>query len=949
MYTLKKYISLLLSAIMLLGCTASLAEATPPIPLSVDMLQAAGGTVYTHDGRVTFVDGTCATGPVKDMDAAAQVVNDMAALLGCDENTQFEPWRTVLDAAGNIYYVFQQMYHGTTVSGGAVKVVTDASGDMLGLVSSVESELPDVEAAEGISAEEAEAKVLEHIEQADQPHADVIAGCTQMAVLPVNLMLDPYSEEEKEESRFVWVVYTDNPSAGVRGRSELPYLAHYVTTGGEYLYSLPTIIPGDEAGTSGYDASYVFEFMEPVDYADTVQLSDGTEADISVTLMRDTRTGMYYMGNIERRIVVADCYEFLYDEGRVVLEYSPDNTGWDTGCLLALCNYCRAWDFYNEIGWHGGDGLGTPILILKDYCNSDREPIDNAAYAGKYYGWQVFLSSSANDYSQCLDVLGHEFTHCVTGSVMTYNAYKNDYGAINEAMSDIMGNICEMMAGDTQDETWLLGEGSANDAIRSMSDPHLYSQPEYTWDLYYKPNVLTPTELNDRGGVHDNSSLLNNLAYRLCVNGGMTLEEARAFWFAVDCAMVPGTDYAQLSELLPWVLENQGMAQYADALEAGIDATRIRSNALPDVFDEDRALVTLQLPDDEAFTDGNWGLLIITVNFDLIGERIEDIFQRRGDCADALDELAVIMGIDPAVMPTAEQLKDGGDEVWQPLVDAMERIMEEDEAAEDETEGEEDADDPFTLMTEWALEYFGDIFYVGTGSAGQDGRTVRLVCRPGTTLPVLFRLAIDGEMHVESVGLAAYTLGSWYDLGDVLAPILEDMEQSDVDPEGEGEEDMSWLADLFGSDEEAEASAEEEDEGDTSWLADLFGDDEETEAPAEEEDEGDMSWLADLFGGGEDGAGLFGFGADALGGLIRALLFYEVEPGAVCEIPAEGLESVKTLSAEDYPFIADIFNELEQAEEEDDEEGGAEAAEQVEEETDADVEEEIAAEEEEAV
>ena len=250
---------------------------------------------------------------------------------------------------------------------------------------------------------------------------------------------------------------------------------------GKYVISQPTICPGDETATSGYDAAYVFAFMEPAEYTGTVKLSDGSEQTISVTLMRDTRTDMYYLGNIERRIAVADFYEFMYNNGRVRLEASPDNTGWDNTCLLSLYNYCRAWDYYNEIGWTGGDGQGTPTLILKDFCNFDHEPIDNAAYAGKYYGWQLFLASSVNDFSQCLDVLAHEFTHCVTHSVMTYNAYKNDYGAINEAMSDIQGNICDHMyqeRGEKYDPEWLLGE-DIDQTIRSMSDPQEYGQPRY--------------------------------------------------------------------------------------------------------------------------------------------------------------------------------------------------------------------------------------------------------------------------------------------------------------------------------------------------------------------------------------------------------------------------------------------------------------------------------------
>ena len=112
--------------------------------------------------------------------------------------------------------------------------------------------------------------------------------------------------------------------------------------------------------------------------------------------------------------------------------------------------------------------------------------------------------------------------------------------------------------GFAHDTTWLLGE-TGTIPVRCMSDPHMFQQPEYTWDYYYKANVNKPTVLNDQGGVHTNSSLLNNVAWRLCEKGGMTLEEARAFWFAVDGSMVPHTDYAQLSALMPWVLRNQGL------------------------------------------------------------------------------------------------------------------------------------------------------------------------------------------------------------------------------------------------------------------------------------------------------------------------------------------------------------------------------------------------------
>lgn len=878
-------LAMLLALILAMGATASLAEAVPQTSnatlegqLTLEDLEALNATVHTRDGRVTFVEGACTDGTVNGMEDAARVVDAMTGLMGGDSRTQFEPWRTLTDTNGNRYYVFQQMYAGVTVSGGAVKVVTDENGAMLGLVCSVESELPEAQAAEGITAGEAEAVVIRHVEEAQNLTPDILEGRTAKVILPVNLELDIDAEEEKEESRFVWVVYTNNPVVSLSNGSDLPYLAHYVDMSGEYLYSLPTVVPGDEVSASGYNAAYVFEFMEPVDYTGEVTLADGRKQTISLQLMRDARTGMVYLGNLERRIAVADCYEFLYDKGRVMLEASKDNTGWDETCLLALYNYCRAWDYYKAIGWKGGDGLGTPMLILKDYCDKDHMPIDNAAYAGRYYGWQVFLSSDINDYSQCLDVLAHEFTHCVTGSVMTYNAYMNDYGAINEAMSDIQGNICDHMyadEGEKEDPEWLLGE-DINKPIRSMSDPHRFQQPEYTWDLHYVPHVKAPTDLNDRGGVHSNSSLLNYLAWRVIEKDGMTLEEARAFWFAVDCSMVPGTDYAQLGELMPWVLKNLGMDRYQSALEAATDVTRIRTEEMPETFDDDRALLTLTLPDTELFEDGNWALGIFSVNVDGLVQRAIDILDGAPGYENSLDEL--VAAIDPEGTLTKEDLplliEEAAFAVMAGFGEATEDAEATGAAAEEaaDTASEEDSDEKSGVMN-WVRRYFGDIVYMGTGAAGQDGRTVQMVCRPGLTVPVLFRMELKpNSMQLKTGALAVYC-GRWFDLGGLLTKFVD------------------WAEDMDGSEETSEADDAAGEEPDLSFLADLL-ESIAGEIPEEAPEAGmdmeftladmrdilttvqqklnDMSWLTHMF-------------------------LYEIKPGEVCTLRPDGLEQVTVL------------------------------------------------------
>ena len=765
---MRKRLTAILTAAVLAWTAVGAAAAMPAAQVTRRDLKAINGenlAVFEEDGRITFVGGACMDEPVKGQEEAAEVVRTMISLLGGDESTRFEPLRVLKDPAGNVYYVFQQMLQDRLVQGGAVKVVTDSAGNMTGLTGSVIAEPAGSAAEEGgssLTAEQAEAVVLRHEKETGNSEPATVKGHTGQIVLPVERELD--AEAESIEYRCVWVVYTTNPRTGGEDTA-LPYLAHYVTLDGEYLYSLQTIIPGDTAGSAGYDASYVFEFMEPAEYTGYVELSDGTEQEVSVTLMRDSRTGMYYLGNIEHRIVVADCWEFLYNGGRVVLEYSPDNMEWDQTGLLSLYNYCRAWDYYNAIGWQGADGEGTPIIVLKDFCDQDHNPVDNAAFAGKFYGWQVFLSSPVNDLAQCLDVCAHEFTHCVTDTVMTFSPYMNDNGAINEAISDIQGNLCEMMAGATEDLTWLLGENSL-EPVRSMSDPNLFQQPRYSWDVYYREKVTEPTDINDYGGVHSNSSLLNRVAYLLCTDGGMTLEEARVYWFAADCAMVPGTDYAQLKELLPWVMKITGMNRYQEALAKAMEAVRLGDPGLPDTVDADKALLRLKLPDNDVFSNGKWILQTVSFNPEKLAEKIALLARnlKNGDLEgypQLIRELAGAAGTDAETAQAGDESPGFPEILLEVLFEAASGSM--------ETEPPED-DSMVREFLDWINLEIRELFHSDTGSAGEDGRTILLMSRPGLTVPFLMYVSVKpGGAGIDEMKYVCFLNGRWFDVTGFMA------------------------------------------------------------------------------------------------------------------------------------------------------------------------------------
>jgi Zn-dependent metalloprotease len=177
-------------------------------------------------------------------------------------------------------------------------------------------------------------------------------------------------------------------------------------------------------------------------------------------------------------------------------------------------------------------------------------------------------------------------------STMMSSLYENEYGAINEALSDIQGNNIEISLDGVTDGAWLIGERSGT-AHRSMSEPNLYQQPGYFWDRYYVPIASIVTDMNDYGGVHTNSSLLNIISYRL-EEAGMTLQEQFLYWLGVTRALLPRTDFAQLAQILPWCMEEAGYSQYVDAVNQAVEGAAYTHTGLPDKIPQGCGMVTFE-------------------------------------------------------------------------------------------------------------------------------------------------------------------------------------------------------------------------------------------------------------------------------------------------------------------------------------------------------------------
>ncbi len=186
------------------------------------------------------------------------------------------------------------------------------------------------------------------------------------------------------------------------------------------------------------------------------------------------------------------------------------NGSYDAAAVDAHYYAGKTYDYYKNIfGRNSYDGNGGVLKSSVHYGSR----YNNAFWNGTQMVYGDGDGSTFIPLSGSVDVVAHELTHAVTDTSSDL-IYQNESGALNEAISDIFGTLVEFYANSNPD--YEIGEdiytpSIANDALRSMSDPTKYGDPDHYSKRY--------TGTSDNGGVHTNSGIINKQAYLLAKGG----------------------------------------------------------------------------------------------------------------------------------------------------------------------------------------------------------------------------------------------------------------------------------------------------------------------------------------------------------------------------------------------------------------------------------------------
>jgi hypothetical protein len=206
--------------------------------------------------------------------------------------------------------------------------------------------------------------------------------------------------------------------------------------------------------------------------------------------------------------------------------------------------------FFTRFGRDSLNGAGMPLVARVRYC----EPSASCPFQNAY--WNGSEMRFGQGFSAADDVVAHELSHGVTENESNL-IYWGEAGAINEALSDIFGELVDQTntgGSDGAAYKWKMGEDVPGiGAIRDMSNPPLFGDP----DRRNSPQWWTG--LSDNRGVHTNSGVANKLAYLLVDGGtfngytvaaqGLT-KTAALFYEAEANLLVTGSDYVDLYHVL---------------------------------------------------------------------------------------------------------------------------------------------------------------------------------------------------------------------------------------------------------------------------------------------------------------------------------------------------------------------------------------------------------------
>ncbi|GAB7046904.1 M4 family metallopeptidase [Catenuloplanes indicus] len=436
-------------------------------------LALAGVTLLAGSGlAVVATSASAAPAPDPSAGASRALVTHAAAIKGSARD-RYTVYSSKTDRTGGAVVRYTRTYAGLRVSGGDVIIRTDARGDYTGSSAGLAAPLT-LGTTPAVTAGRAKQAAIDAFEgtvretAAPELFVDASDGTGRLAWETV---LTGFGADGQTPSR-LHVITDARTGAGIRSFDEFKT----VTGEGHGVYSGEVEIDTTQSGST-------FSMIDP-------ERGNGRTCDMNNT------TG-------------GTCVTFT-DADNVWGDGTQSNR--QSAGVDAHIGAATTFDYFLEVhGRNGifGDGRGVPSLV--HYGN-------NYANAG-WDGQQMIYGDGQGNARPLvsLDVAGHEMSHGVTENVVPGDlTYAGESGGLNEATSDIFGNMVEFYANtpgdpgdyDIGEMVDIRGNGTP---LRYMYNPPLDGASHGCWST-------GTAGIN----VHYSSGVANHFYFNLAEGSGVT-------------------------------------------------------------------------------------------------------------------------------------------------------------------------------------------------------------------------------------------------------------------------------------------------------------------------------------------------------------------------------------------------------------------------------------------
>lgn len=563
-FVLKLAALLVVVAILITGGAGLLAYfGVAEIPVLSGLMERAGIGYQSEEG-----DGEFHTLPANFTDV--QVVDEASAILAAKEasdllglgNAADELTIQDVNTVDEItYYKMQQNYKGIPVYGRTMVVMADTSGATKGFsTNAVEIQDTSLDLNININVEAIKNAISTYL-STEKSYKNV-----NNIILPENLEKNIfiYNLDETLEHKQVCIIpiifdYSDGTAA----------LTVIIDIHENKVIGIEQSIYADTAVCYGKDKS--------AGSFNGLKIADGTY------VMKDTDRNIYIYNGQRQNVTDPNSGKIFQDVAQEVAskdEYfgNDDDNGKEYDRAFALLqSVSKVYDYYESLyqdvgvgslvavyndnvsAYNGGNAVGGTVSIRS--IRSQGLPDNNNPY--EMTGFVSFGTNYCSDFSNYIDLLGHEYTHFISRNIVnwisvdTSSGATNEPGAINEGYSDIFGEIIESSLNGTAPD-WTHGN-------RVISDPTTNDYPDkvtYKYDGHFF--ILLDRDMPEGDFSHTYSTVVSHAAYLMSndsENGILNMKELSDLWYNTLHTLPSNCTFVMLRENMEMTAEALGFSE----------------------------------------------------------------------------------------------------------------------------------------------------------------------------------------------------------------------------------------------------------------------------------------------------------------------------------------------------------------------------------------------------